>query len=266
MTVATNYGKLGHMLLAVGGEIGKSTLTGGEFPPNAMGFLADQMGPKYFRYVQNRNGSDNVQGALMARVGDKNGNTAVNNITSGTTYSCVTSGLTADAHNGGILWVLDNADSAGAAPEAEMLFITRNTATVILCDRNYPLTTALAVNDDLQLIATQGVEAAASGDTNSGVAGVVVAADGLPNGYWGWIQTMGMCRCLMKASTALTINGMVVADTARITANTSTSKPQEMIGVAQASISSDVVSDFALIRLSCGEHAMGGYSDIDGVA
>jgi hypothetical protein len=266
MTLAVNYSMIGNLLVVGGTEVNKVYQTK-DFPTNIQALMLDKLGHRFFSFVHNRDTVDFIQGELVSKVGDANGLTAVANILSGSTVLAVTTGLTAGAHDGAIMFVLDNADAAGAAPEGEYCPIKRNTATRIELDtsENAGLTTALAVNDDLQLLATYGIEAAAAGDFANTVMGIVVAPDGLPIGKYGFTQCKGHCRGLMLASTALGVGVQIIAATKRFTITGAASAHRLMIGGALVTISSDIVSDMTLVDMRCGPWA-NSYSDVDALA
>ena len=132
-------------------------------------------------------------GSLQAIVSDGANvvTTTVSNITSGSTTHAITSGLTAGRHDGMICFVLDSAQGTGIAPEGEASIVDKNTATRIDFAKQYPFSTALAANDDLELIGTYQAEAAADGDEAWTIHGVVVGKNGIDAGKYGWIQLEG---------------------------------------------------------------------------
>ena len=103
-------------------------------------------------------------------------NTAINNITSGTTTSITTSGLTADLLVDGILYCIDDAGGAGAAPEGEKGRVVENTTTVVTIDSDDAFSAAPAANDDFQVHLPFAVDDSADGDFAHQVAGVAMAA------------------------------------------------------------------------------------------
>jgi hypothetical protein len=187
--------------------------------PGTASFIADAFGPRILRYVQNRNGSALVVGDLVSYASDTQNtiSTSVANITSGTTTSAVTSGLTADRHNGMICWVLDNADSAGAAPEGEWSVVADNTATAINVDPQKPYSVALAANDDLELLATYQVEDSADGDEGWTVVGVAAGKDGISVGNYGWVVAHGFTMAT-HTTNAITEGDPIVAGAAVVDA------------------------------------------------
>src|SRR3972149_4287198 len=84
--------------------------------PGTIAWVVDAFGPRIVKYVKNVSGSAILKSECMAYASDTQNvkSTSVANITSGTTKSFVTSGLTANRHNGMISYVLDTAAVAGA--------------------------------------------------------------------------------------------------------------------------------------------------------
>lgn len=163
--------------------------------PGTIAWVVDAFGPRIVKYVRNVSGSAILKGELMAYASDGANvkTTTITNITSGSTTSAVTTGLTANRHDGMICYMLDNAASAGAAPEGESSIVATNTATLITLEKDYPFSAALAVNDDLELISTYQIEDSAAADEAWTVAGVVLGADGISNLNYGWIHVEGVC-------------------------------------------------------------------------
>lgn len=163
--------------------------------PGTIAWVVDAFGPRIVKYVRNVNGSTILKSEFMAYASDGANvkTTTITNITAGSTTSATTSSLTANRHDGMIAYVLDNDDSAGAAPEGESSIVASNTATLIKMEPDYAYSVALAANDDLELISTYQVEDAADGDEAWTCAGVVLGADGITNLNYGWIHVEGIC-------------------------------------------------------------------------
>lgn len=252
-------GNVSHLLPLGGGDLESTGLEPTEFEPGAIGYYRDQLGPRWVRYVRNRIAglaTAAAKGALLSKRGDGSGKTAVNNITSGSTIQAVTTGLTVGDHEGAIAWVLDNDDSAGAAPEGEMAFVKRNTATVIDFDDKFPLTVALAANDDLVLEATTAAELSAADDVNNAVLGVVLAADGLPANNWGFVQQMGKCRAAITDAITATVNAQAIAGVGLVNVADAGATILEVIGHFVFAVgANDMVNDFAIVRLAVDEYA-----------
>src|SRR3970040_2071490 len=107
--------------------------------PGAISIVTDDFGVRILKYIRNVNGSAITMGELHSYASDTQNTktTTVSNITSGTTTSAVTTGLTARRHPGGVCCVLDNADSAGDAPETEISPIAGNTNKAITLDARH---------------------------------------------------------------------------------------------------------------------------------
>jgi len=208
--------------------------------PGAISFKISQgYGMQMFKYARNRNGSDVVRGELMSylseAVGDRN--TSVTNITSGSTTSAVTTGLTANDHDGMLCVVLDNNDVAGGVPEGEIAVVANNSATLITLEADYPLSTALAANDDLELVATFQFNDSADTDEAWVVMGVVAPAGGIANGNYGWLHIEGMGPVLY--TTAATGEGeAIIADVAAVKDGGGGAEPL-VVGISPAGIAAD---------------------------
>lgn len=181
----------------------------------ALSFQIDDYGFRVFEYCRNMSGSAVAQGELQKRIADA----TIANITSGTTTSAVTTGLTAGDYVGRILYVDDNADSAGAAPEGESSPIVANSTTTIQVDPGRPFTVALAANDDLRVISFNHLDDAADGDLASKVKGVAVGKNGVSSKYFGWWQRYGICPDVKHSAASVTSLNPVVAGAACVAAH-----------------------------------------------
>lgn len=217
--------------------------------PGSQTFIVDAFGPRIFEYGKNVSGSATTVGQLMTLASDTQNtvSTSVANITSGTTTSAVTSGLTADRHNGMLCFVLDDAGGAGAAPEGETSIIANNTATVITMESQYPFSAALAANDDLELLSNWQFEDAADGDEAWTVYGVVVGKDGISTGNYGWIQREGYCSCA-SGTNAISEGDPVVAGAAIVDAF-GTDGQELWVGIALSTGSTDEATPRLPVRL-----------------
>ena len=157
-----------------------------EYTPGGWAFLNDAFGQRILAY----NKVTQSGGQTVGQFGQVDAATAITDITSGTTTSLVTSGLTANAHVGNALYVTDNADSAGAAPEGEVGIVVSNTATAVVIDAGRPFSAALAANDDLTLYRIHDVIDAAIDAKASDAKGICF--HGIGTQYrWGWYQIYG---------------------------------------------------------------------------
>lgn len=210
-------------------------------------------GPAKVRYGKCTQGSGCTKGELQAF----KANTTVSNISSGSTTTAVTTGLTANAFDYDICIVTDVNASAGASPEGYSSPIIKNTTTTIYLDPNNPLPAALAVNDDLAIVSFCKSIDAAAGDEVNDLYGIAAAS--LSEGYWGWFFFDGYCPyALVKASTALTADKALIADTARLSVS-STSADQLLIGttIGRVAFSNDLVDDVVCVKLNNLGHARG---------
>ena len=214
-------------------------------------------GNNVYMLGQCRNGSTVVQGELVSKIGDATGYTAAGSITGGSTTTAITSGLTADDHEGAILRVLDNADSAGAAPEGESSIISAQTATLITVDSDLPFSAAIASSDTADILGVYSFADAAADDEAVGILGVVVGESGISDNSFGFLQESGINpQTLMRASTATVRGGMVIAHTARVDAAAAASPTEDIIGQFVVTTTSDIDNDVVIVQLVCGASAV----------
>ncbi len=212
--------------------------------PGVFSYAVNAFGPVVYMYARNVIGSTAVQGELMSRMAD----VALTNITSGTTTSATkAASWTANKHVGEILYVQDNDDSAGAAPEGEASIIGTNTAATANVDPSYPYSVALAANDDLDTISPGWhLIAAAASDKAVEVKGVVIPKAGITDMYYGWVQCYGICPFVnLKASTGFTDRAAIIADTAKI-APDANGGLELVVGYSVGTVTSDIVSDVGM--------------------
>lgn len=212
--------------------------------PGTLSIVVDAYGYRILQYVKNVSNSAYAIGELVSKVA----NTSVSNQTGTTATGATTSGLTANDHDGRLCYVLDNDDSAGAAPEGETTVIANNTATVITFDAQMPLSVALASGDDLTMISNWQSTDSADGDLAHNTLGVVMAVDGFSDNQFGWVQKEGYCPRVESTSAAITAGDPVVADAAQVGAFGSDG--QELwVGIALAGESADQVADMLPVNL-----------------
>ena len=202
-------------------------------------------GPSWVRYGKATQSGGVTRGELTKY----KANVSIDNITSGSTTTIVTTGLTANAHDGDILVCFDNNDSAGAAPEGEAVPIIKNTTTTVYIDPNNPFSVATAANDDFRVVSFSKNIDSAAGDEIVDLFGIAAAT--ITENYWGWFFFDGICPyALVKAATALTADKALIADTARVSIS-STSADQLLIGVAlgKLAVGSDLANDVCAVKL-----------------
>jgi len=112
------------------------------------------------------------------------------------------------------------------------------------------LTAALANGDTGEIFSWSNVTAAASGDQKWQCSGVVVAPDGIADNYGGWVVFWGPVSALIKASTAVAKNKMLIADTGRLTIS-NTSLHDLDLAVSIGAGQSDLASDMIPVFMSC---------------
>ena len=190
----------------------------------------------WFAWVCNRSGGTLAQGALTSWI-----KTTLTDIDSGAVGSVTKAAtFTANENVGDLLICTDDAGAAGAAPEGEARIITKNTAAILYVQPDF--SAAPAINDDFVIRSNKNVDASAIGDTRAEIAGVVVAADGIADNYWGWVATQGRIGALGKAGTAIATDTTLIADTGRLTVS-STSDNGLSLGYSLADLKADSVSD-----------------------
>lgn len=212
--------------------------------PGTLAIVVDAYGYRILQYVKNVSNSAYAMGELVSKVA----NTAVTNQTGTTTTSATTTGLTANDHIGRLVYVLDNDDSAGAAPEGETTVIADNTTTLITFDAKMALSVALASGDDLTMISNWQSTDSADGDLAHNVLGVVIGNAGFNDNEYGWVQKEGYCPSVDTLSGAITAGDPVVADVAQVGAFGSDG--QELwVGIALAGVSADQTADIGPMNL-----------------
>ena len=190
----------------------------------------------WFAWVCNRNGGTLAQGALTKWV-----QTTVSNIDSGAVGSITKAAtFTANENVGDLLICVDDNGAAGAAPEGEGRYITKNTAAILYVQPDF--SAAPAVNDDFVIRSNRNIIASAAGDTRAEIAGVVVAEDGIPDNYYGWVATQGRIGALVKTGTAIATDKSLIAEVGRLDISSSSDNGLSL-GYSLADVKADSVSD-----------------------
>lgn len=207
--------------------------------------IMTKFGPARVRYGKCVQAGGCARGELQAY----RANQAISNITSGSTTSIVTTGLTANDYDYDLLVCTDDAGGAGAAPEGEVAKISSNSTTTVFLDPDDPFSAAPAVNDDFNVVTYCKTIDSAAGDEVNDLFGV--AATALTANYWGWYFFDGICPyALARAATALTADVALIAHTARLDVS-STSADQLLVGVSlgRLAVASDLANDVFAVRL-----------------
>lgn len=235
--------------------------------PGGIFFLNSPFGPRLMQYVQNRTTTAYLQGQLISSVGDTDGKTQITSSGAAgvnTVTQATTSGLTADAHVGANMYILNSLISAGAPPEGEESVVVSNTATLVKVDPNLPFSATVTSGDTINLNGFYNAELSAIGDLGSVVLGVAVGKNGVDATNYGWVCKQGKCpNALIKASTAMTQNDAFIADTARLgPAVGGTATAQLQVGYAPNVVNSDIVSDKTTAFLTLGFGFNPGTTDV----
>lgn len=202
-------------------------------------------GPSSWRYGKATQSGGVTRGELTKF----KANVSIDNITSGTTTTIVTTGLTANAHDGDILVCFDDNGGAGAAPEGEASPIVSNTTTTVYLDPNNPFSAAPAANDDFRVVSFSKNIDSAAGDEIADLFGIAGAT--ITENYWGWFCFDGVCPyALVRASTALTASKALIAHTARLDISSS-SDHSVLVGITlgKLAVASDLANDVCAVKL-----------------
>lgn len=198
-----HYYDVGHLVPIGGADVGLSS-TDPRWKPGQQGYFQDQLGARYAKYCKNVSTAAYAQGELVSKAGDLNGQTTPSSVVLGSTTHMTTTGLTANFHEGALVYVLNKSATAGAAPEGEIALAKRNTATRVDFNKTYPLSVALAVSDTVSFMSTYCSEKAASADNAVGVLGVVLPL-AVADGEYFWAQQKGRCRVVTVNTIAPTV-------------------------------------------------------------
>lgn len=206
------------------------------------------LGWRGFQYLRCDQSGGMSAGDLATQIA----NVSINNITAGTTTSITTSGLTANIYVDGILYCLDDAGAAGAAPEGESGRIISNTATKVSIHSDDAFSVSTAVNDDFEIHIPWAVGDAAVNDQARRVLGVSMAD--LSQYQYGWFQFYGLNPRVLAvaAGTALTKNEACVAGNGGLVTDGSTAAAELRIGTTVVGLTSDTVRRYAHVDLFCG--------------
>lgn len=225
-----------------------SDTTAKERPGSVRYTVDSKWGLRGFKYVRFDQSGGVTTGQLQSQVA----NTAIANITAGTTKSITTTGLTAGNLVGGLLVCTDNDDSAGAAPEGESGIITANSTTVVEIDLDDAFSVAAAVNDDFEVLLPFAVDDAAAADSAGRVQGIVMA-DHIQFNF-GWVQFYGLNPSVdaIAAGTALPVDEGAIAGAALVTDGAGAANNLQ-VGVIKVGLTIDTILRKAVIDLYCGD-------------
>lgn len=208
-----------------------------QYRPGGVSFVVDAFGFRIFKYGQNNNGAAVAVGELMSRPAD----VAITNIDSGSTTSVTeAAGFTANFGIGGLLYIDDNDDSAGAAPEGEVGVVIANDGSTVTIDAARPFTVAPAAADEARLVYTHHFEDSADGDIAITVQGLVMATAGVTNLYYGWLQCYGFHPAAVHSAQTVVANASLEAGAAEV--KVLAGGQEEQVGWQVGTHTSDVVT------------------------
>lgn len=174
----------------------------------------DKFGERWFRYCQNKSGGNLAVDTLTMYDGSIISPIAAS--AGGVNYVARASGsfITDKVVAGDIIYVVDDAGAAGAAPEGETSFVTAVSALRV--DFLPALSAALVATDTVSFLKkwTLIASAAKAGKRVAGIPMVDIA-----DGYCGWIQTRGIYPSanVIASGTALLEGDRLAAGTAILT-------------------------------------------------
>lgn len=199
-------------------------------------------GPCEFVWGVNRRGSAMTVGLVAAvsaslAVTQDEGTTGVTDVVGTFTDEAA---FVADEEVGNILYILDDAGAAGAAPEGEWAIVVKNDADTLFLQPD--LTVAPAVGDTGVLVRANGHSTiGAIGATKFTTRGIVMAAS-LADNYWGWFCRKGFVEAaIVAAGTTVAITTGMIVTTGGLLTNSSTSALSLMVARALSAYTTDTV-------------------------
>jgi hypothetical protein len=249
-----HYYDIGHMAPLGGTDITLADTTA-RWKPGQQAFFNDQLGSRYAKYCKNISGGVYLQGELVAKAGNLNGQVVGATLTAGSTTHLLTTAQTAGFHEGALVYVLDNNDLAGGAPEGEIALARQNTTTRVDLDKKYPLSTALAVSDTVTFQATYCSQKAAGADNAGAVLGTVLPLT-VADGAYFWAQQKGRGRVVTITGITVTVGlQAMVSATAGAAREVLLATTTQILKIGHffLPISADIVNDYGWIDIRVDE-------------
>lgn len=203
-------------------------------------------GPAIVQLVCNRQGSTLTQG-MVPQWYSNNNITATGGST--TTIVCAAATFVANEQVGNYVYCLDNADSAGAAPEGQIRQIIKNTTTTLTVQPAF--TTAVAASDTFRIFSSGQVIIPGADQARNDIAGAVLAPDGIADNYWGWVCRWGRCGVRIEASTAIAGAKTLMTGGNGGVYEKGAATHGIGVGVSLWAMSADSVSDIAVADIDC---------------
>jgi len=192
--------------------------------------------------VCNRNSGTLAQGALTKWY-------ALGTITAtvGSTTTLTHAGkFVANEEVGNFVYIVADGGAGGAIPEGDCRLIIKNTTDVLTVQP--PFSAAVANTDTAEIFSRSMVIASAGGDARADIAGVVLAPDGIPDNYWGWVCMRGIVGALVTDNVTMAINKAVIAGTGRVSVSNS-SAFNLTIGYGMTTVHQHIVTDLVPIMI-----------------
>lgn len=200
-------------------------------------------GPCWFKWGANRSGSTFTVGQLARKVA--NSTFTQDEGTTGVTDSVSTftdeAAFVANEEVGNILYILDDAGAAGAAPEGEWAAIIKNDADTLTLQP--ALTVAPAVGDTAVIKRIASLTLLGGAIEREETFGVTVRASGVQDNFWGWFCCKGLVEAaIVAAGTAITVGeGLIGIAGGLLTTGLATSGQDIMLARSVSAHTSDTV-------------------------
>jgi len=197
----------------------------------------------WFRWGVNRSGATISQ----FQVARKAANQAVTADVAGTVSTFTdTAQFTEHEEVGNILYILDDAGAAGAAPEGEWGVIVKNDANTLTVQgprgaNAAAFSAATAVGDTGIIYSVGKLDLLASALEREETFGVALVD--FEDNYWGWFLCKGIVSVYVKAATAIAQGNGLIGDTAGRLTISSTSGQDIMLARSIVNCSGDIASD-----------------------
>jgi len=202
-------------------------------------------GPAEVALVCNRSGTTYAQGAYVKwyTLAGITADVAPAPVTNANTIQDVGK-FVANEEVGNFVHILDAVAGGGVAPEGECRLIVKNTANILTVQPAF--SAVVNINSTATIFSSCMTILGAAGDNRADAAGIVLAPDGIPDNYWGWVCRRGRVGALVKASTAIVAGKCLITDTGRLTLSSS-SVYGLSVAHAITACSNDIVSDMITV-------------------
>jgi hypothetical protein len=204
-----------------------------KYAKGQLGFVRDDFGVRIFRYMHNKQGSATTAGVPYVRAAEV---TSTAGSGSTTTVLKKTSGFTANALIGRLLYFKTNSVTPGAAPEGEVAPIVANDANSVTVDENYPFSAAANSGDTYEIHSIYDFIVTAGGENAVDVFGLSVSP--ISDGNWGVVQQYGYCPGAVVSAAAIAKGATVVTTSTPGVGNGAASASKLWVGWAPIGVNS----------------------------